>query len=419
MPVVTRFLTACALCGLLAACAQKAAPRPAPPPPAVQVAAAQVRTVTPVSDLSGLIAPYQNVALSNDLTEPADEVLVNEGDVVHRGQLLARLDTADLQANLEAAERNAASAEAKAVQAEYQGNLSIAQGGNQVTSAQAVVAQAQHNLAYDTGLLSSDQQLLKQGYIAQQSVNQQQTQVRNDQQALDNARAQLASAEANAQANGTPQRGLQAANIAAARASAAQAKAQADQIRVQISKATVVSPIDGIVVNRNLNPGEYPGTRQIFTVQEIDHVYATLSAFSGQIGELRRGAPVSIDSNALPGRTFRGRVVALLSPATPNSSGFVVKVDIANPDLILRPGMAVLGYVARPPVRGITVPATAFLDDNDDSVMVVQNGVAKTARVAMRANDGHYAVVTGLAPGSQVVTDGSAGLSDGERVVLR
>ncbi|MDE2572034.1 MAG: efflux RND transporter periplasmic adaptor subunit [bacterium] len=375
--------------------------------------------MTPISDLSGLIAPFQSVALTSGLAEPADAVLVNEGDRVRRGQLLARLGTADLRANLQGALRNYAAAQAKAAQTGYQADLAIAQGENSVTSARAAVQQAEHTLAQETTVLASDEQLLKQGYIAQLQVEQQRTQVRNDQQSLASAKAVLASAQANAQANGTPQQGLQAANLTAARAAAAQALAQADQIRVQIAKARILSPIDGVIVNRNINPGEYPGTRQIFTIQAMDHVYATLSAFAGQVVGFEQGARVEISSNSLPGKTFEGHVAALLSPTQPNSSGFVVKVDVPNASDALRPGMAVLGRVSRPSVHGIAIPATAFLDDNDDSVMVVESGAAKTVRVRVRANDGRYAVVSGVAAGSHVVSDGSLGLRDGERVVLR
>ncbi|HVA36152.1 MAG TPA: efflux RND transporter periplasmic adaptor subunit [Candidatus Dormibacteraeota bacterium] len=419
MRIGFRILPALAACGLLSACAHQAAQKPAPPPPAVAASAATERTITPASDLSGLVAPFQNVALTSDLTEPAVAVRVNEGDLVRRGEVLAVLSTADLRANLEAADRNAASAEAKLAQTTYQAQLAIAQGNNGVSAARAAVSQAQQNLALAETMLKSDQGLLKQGYIASQDVDAQRTVVENDRQALESAKAQLASAVANAQANGTAGSGLQAANVSAARAAVAQARAQADAIRVQIAKATIVSPIDGVVVNRNLNPGEYPGSRQIFTLQEIDHVYAALSAYAGQVVSLRRGAQVAITSNSLPGKTFTGRVVALLSPTTPSSTGFVVKVDVPNPQGTLRPGMAVLGHVAQPSVTGLTVPSTAFLDDNSDTVMVVRGGVAKVAHVSLRANDGRYAVVTGLPPGSRVVTDGSLGLADGEKVVLR
>jgi multidrug efflux pump subunit AcrA (membrane-fusion protein) len=66
----------------------------------VPVSQAQQGTVYPRTVLSGIIAPLQNVGITSSLTEPADAVYVKEGEHVHRGQVLAQLDTADLRAQL-------------------------------------------------------------------------------------------------------------------------------------------------------------------------------------------------------------------------------------------------------------------------------------------------------------------------------
>ena len=60
-----------------------------------------------------------------------------------------------------------------------------------------------------------------------------------------------------------------------------------------IDKAIIKSPVDGVVVNRNLNPGQYPGSQTIFTVQQLDPVYAELNASSEDVFRIRRGATVS------------------------------------------------------------------------------------------------------------------------------
>src|ERR1700719_3199345 len=96
---------------LAAGCGSKAPP-PKPPPPTVTAAVATQGTIYPSEQLAGIIAPYQNVAIQSTLAEPADEVPVSEGDFVHKGELIARLDTADLEANLAADIANAQSAHA-------------------------------------------------------------------------------------------------------------------------------------------------------------------------------------------------------------------------------------------------------------------------------------------------------------------
>jgi multidrug efflux pump subunit AcrA (membrane-fusion protein) len=377
----------------------------ASPPPKVTVASATERTIYPVVALSGLIAPLQNVAITTSLQEPTDVVYVNEGEKVHLGQILARLDTADLIAS-------ASQAAAHLEQTQYQANLSISQGGDQVRSAQAALEQAQSTLKLAQLTLSRDSQLLSQGFIDKQTVDTQQTQVDVDQKAVTAAQAALAQAIENEQANGTQSQGLQKANVD-------QAAAALQQIQVQITRADIVSPVNGLVVNRNLNPGEYPGTRQIFTLQEIDNVYAELNAFGSQVLGVSPGSSVEMTSPSVPKRTFEGKVIAVLPPTSPQASGFIVKAKVPNQDLVLLPGMTVNANVQTPPQHGISVPVNAFLDDTHQTVITVQDGVAHVADVNEVAEDSKYAIVTGLTNGTQVLANGQAGIVDGEKVAVR
>ncbi|HMD03039.1 MAG TPA: biotin/lipoyl-binding protein, partial [Candidatus Baltobacteraceae bacterium] len=291
MRVLHVVLSGIAVVALLSACGQSAGRRggrPGASPNPVPTTAARLTTVRASSTISGVIAPFQNVAITSSLAEPADQVRVNEGDHVTRGEVIAVLDTADLrgqlaqaQATVEQDTRNAASLSAKVEQTRYTGRLNIDTGQNQVSSARAALAQAQTTLRNDQANLQRYQQLVSSGYIAQQAVDQQQTQVNNDAAAVRTAQANLQTSLTNASVNGNTNSGLQAANIesaiADARAASAaidEARAQVQQIATAIGKATIVAPVSGVIVNRNLNPGEYPGSRTIFTLQQLDKVYA-------------------------------------------------------------------------------------------------------------------------------------------------
>ena len=160
-------------------------------PNPIPTVTAKLTTVRASTSISGIIAPLLNVAITSSLAEPTDEVNVNEGDRVHIGEVLAVLDTADLRAQLAQAQatvvanqRTAESDDAKVAQTRYTAALNIGQGGNAVQSARAALAQAQQNLANDQVNLTRDQQLIASGYIAQQILDQQRTQVLNDQAAV-------------------------------------------------------------------------------------------------------------------------------------------------------------------------------------------------------------------------------------------
>jgi len=401
-------------------------------PNPVPTAAARQTTVRAATTISGVIAPLQNVAITSQLAEPTDAVNVNEGDQVHAGEVIAVLDTADLraqlaqaQATIETDQRTAESDDAKVVQAQYTQKLNIGQSSDQVRSAQAAVVAARSTLANDQLTLSRDAQLLANGYIAQSQYDQQKTQVQTDSSNLRTAEANLASTITNQQVNGTTTTGLQAANVAsvaadarAARAQIQQAVAQVQQFQASISKATIVSPVNGVVVNRNLNPGEYPGARTIFTIQQLANVYAELNASSSDTFAIPVGAPVSISVSGNDTRTYTGKVVAVLGQVTPGSTNFTVKVLVQNADGKLQSGLPVTASASLPPVSGIGIPTTAFLDDTHTTVMVaddeVVDTVAKLVHVHELGSDGKTSIVSGLKAGQVVVSNGQLGVTDGQ-----
>jgi multidrug efflux pump subunit AcrA (membrane-fusion protein) len=404
---------------VLGGCAKKPAPTPAPPP-TVTTSVALAGSVTPAQTLPGIIAPYQNVAIQSTLSEPADSVVVQEGDRVHRGQLLAQLDTADLEANLKADLATASGNEANTTHLHYAGSLAITQGVNGVSQAEATLDQSLKTLATDQRNLQRDQQLYASGYVALQAVQQLATLVANDQQAVRNQQAALRTAKSLVQANGTlGSGGLQSSSIQQSRATEQYALSQAAQVRVQIQKAKIVSSVDGVVVNRALNPGEYPGTRQLFTLQQTDPVFAVVRGSGQQIARMRVGSPADIVVSDLRSKPFHGTVAAILNQINPGSTDFIVKVILKNPSGLIRPGMAVAANVSMPTLRGIRIPTTAFVDDTHTSVMTVRNGTIATAKVRESGGDGSFSVVSGLAPGTRVVSDGQSGFSNGQQVATR
>jgi len=142
------------------------------------VVTASYGSVSPKTLLSGTIAPLQNVGITSTLSEPADIVSVQEGDLVRRGQVIAQLDTADLRAQLQAdiaAPRAAAPRKPKRYD---QAGLTIVQNSNTVNAARSAVRQAQVTLGNDQLTLTRDAALLKSGYIAQSQYDLQATVVK-------------------------------------------------------------------------------------------------------------------------------------------------------------------------------------------------------------------------------------------------
>jgi multidrug efflux pump subunit AcrA (membrane-fusion protein) len=400
-----------------AGCSRGAPSASASPAPHVDTVTAVAGSISPSIELGGVIAPFRQVGISVNLSEPFTEVDVQEGDHVHAGQVLARLLTDDLQAQRASAERLVAEDVAHYAQLAYATNATNAQDSSAVTAAQNALHQAEVSLAGANTDLARYEVLASQGYLAQQTVDQQRTTVAADRAAVDTAQAALAQAQANAQANGQgTNAGEQQQELQAARAAADAAQASVEQLQREIARAVIVSPADGIVDAVNANPGEYPSARQVFTIEQLSNVYALLPASTAQVLQLRQGAAASI---AAAGGTRKdaGTVAAVLDQLQPGSTNFTVKVLVPNPDGHLRAGMPVTAVVDLPPVSGIEIPVTAFIDDTHTSVYVVDGGVAKTTPVHDVSDDGAEAIVTGLAAGSVLVKDVEAAtVGNGDRV---
>jgi HlyD family secretion protein len=366
--------------------------------------------------MPGAIAPEQSVAISSSVDEPAAAVYVREGDRVRAGQLLAQLQVDDLEANLQAALHTAAADDSKALQTYGSAAETFAQSADQVREAKAQVAQTKQTLSEAQRNELRDLHLVGEGYLPALNLDEQRVVVRNDVQSEEAAEAALDTAETTQRVNGNSGSGLQVEEIAQAREEAAAQHATALQLEREIARASIVSPVDGVVVNRNLNPGEYPSGRQLFTIEANTVVYAVLTASSVQVYEITANDPASIIRTGMPRSRFFGHVVAVLDAATAGSTNFTVKVAIPNPDGSLRAGTPVEAVVNLRPVEGVRVPVSAFTDDSRTQVLAIVNGRAQPVRVSEVATDGTNSIVAGLRTNVDVAVDGTIGLTNGQAV---
>jgi multidrug resistance efflux pump len=175
------------------------------------------------------------------------------------------------------------------------------------------------------------------------------------QAAVDTAQAQLSSAEAQlAQAQARldlVKSGARAEQIQAAEAQLAQARAAQRQIEVQLAKATLLAPRDGIVLSRSLHEGEQanPGAT-LMTVGALDPVRLTIYIPETDIGRVRQGQKARVTVDSFPGKSFEGAVMFIAQEAqfTPRNvqtkderatTVFAVRIELANADHALKPGM--------------------------------------------------------------------------------
>jgi membrane fusion protein (multidrug efflux system) len=197
------------------------------------------------------------------------------------------------------------------------------------------------------------------------------------------------------------------------------ARAVYNMARLELSYTDVVAPISGTIASRSIKPGNFVQINTpIFRIVDNSRLEATLNVPERDLETLKAGLPVSLQVDALPGKSFDGKVDRI-APVVDAGSGTFRVVCAFEGGGLLQPGMfgrIRIDYDQR--ADALVIPRTALLDDEDDPAVFVARG-GKAARVSVKLGymDGEWAeVLTGLKPGDQVVTAGKVALREGSAV---
>ena len=245
-------------------------------------------------------------------------------------------------------------------------------------------------------------------------------------QRVDAARSQLSQAKAAqqaAQAALDQLRGPRQRTIQAAQARVQAAQAARDQISVQLNKATIRSPVDGIVVHRLVEPGEVvaPG-RPLLLLSVAGRMEAKVAVDETKIAAVRVGGRARMVADAFPKETFSGRVTEIAPSASEQEGTIEVTIILEDPHHHLKPGMTIEATImgAQSP-GGILVPTAALQrSEGQTSVLVVENGRARKRRVTVGfLGETEAEVASGLAPGNLVIITNLDKVQQGDRVRIR
>jgi membrane fusion protein, copper/silver efflux system len=171
------------------------------------------------------------------------------------------------------------------------------------------------------------------------------------------------------------------------------------------------SPATGVVTQKGAVAGLYvqPGTL-LFEVADLSRVWVIAEVYEHELARVRLGQRATLALDAYPGETFDGVVRFIYPTVDPASRTLRLRVEHANRDLRLRPGMYGQVTIAAAAADGLTVPAEAVVDDGETQYVFVDRGqgrfTAQKVKVGVRAT-GRVQVVSGLAENDRVVTTGN------------
>jgi RND family efflux transporter MFP subunit len=211
-----------------------------------------------------------------------------------------------------------------------------------------------------------------------------------------------------------------------AQATAGAARAQKDVAETRLAKTVVRAPLDGVVASRSVDPGAFVqnmgSDNTMFRIVDNRLLDLAVAVPSSRLSDIRVGQPLTFATDAVPGRTFEGRV-RFVNPAADVASRTVkVFVEVPNAAGTLRSGLFVKGeIVIGERANVLTAPRAAILSwdlAKKQAVLYALDGeIARKRTVTTGATSGDQVeIVSGLAKGDRVVTRGGFNLRDGDPV---
>jgi len=337
-----------------------------------------------VLQATGYVTARREATVSAQITGTLTAVLIEEGESVKTGQVLARLDDTAQRAAL--AQTQAQLRAATALRVQYQAQLE----------------QARRDLARDRALADADA-------VSQQAAEQAQTQV-------DTLTAQV---DAQAKQQELAQAGIEGA-------------------QVQLGYTVIRAPFPGVIVAKAAQPGEIISpisagggfTRTgVGTIVDMDSLEIEVDVNEAYINRVLPGQRTQALLDAYPNWTIPAHVIAIIPTADRSKATVKVRIGIDQKDARILPDMGVRvsflegaaqGQAATAPLRkGVLVPATAVVEREGHSVVFALDGGHAHARAVAAADTlGDLRLVDGLAAGTEIVRRPPPGLRDGAAVAI-
>jgi len=322
--------------------------------------AVKTQDITVRVNASGTVVPLQEVNLSPKNSGRLAQLFVDQGDRVEQGQIIARMDDREIQAQIEQATANIAQAEAR---------LALTRAGTrseEIAQAQAQVdaAQSQENLARERS--NRYQSLAQQGAISRDQLDERLTNERNAQANLQQAQQKLEQLR----------NGSRPEEISQNQAQLAQTKAALKAIQVQASDTIIRAPFSGTITQKYANVGSFvtPTTSASATSSatstSIVAIASNLEILAKvperDISLIRLGQKVEIKADAFPVKKFQGKV-RLIAPAAiieQNVTSFQVRITLETGQAELRSGMNLdITFFGKTLENALVVPTVAIVTE--------------------------------------------------------
>jgi HlyD family secretion protein len=377
------------------------------PTVSVQAAAVEKTTIQHTINTQAILFPRQQAAIVPKISAPVQKFLVKRGSPVHEGELLAVLENRDLSA----ATQDTGGAY-KQAEAAYE-TTTAASLPEEIQKAEADEQQAKQALDAQEKVFQSRQQLFDQGALPRKELDQSRVDITQ-------ARNQYAIAKRHVDyliAKGKEQ------ELKAAAGQLESAKGKYLGAQAQLSYSEIRSPIDGVVTDRPLYPGEMAAAgTALLTVMDISSVIAKAHIPQDDAAALKVGDKGTM---TVPGidEPIEGKVTVISPALDPNSTTVEVWLEAKNPKHALKPGTSVqLSLTAQTVKDALVVPASSVITTPDGTTEVMLAGTdgrahQKAVKLGIRNGD-DVQILEGVTASDKVVATGAYGLPDKTKIKI-
>ena len=196
------------------------------------------------------------------------------------------------------------------------------------------------------------------------------------------------------------------------------------QVENLLENTVLRSPINGVVTARNYDVGDMCSmSAPIFTVEQIVPVKLLVGISESDYSKVKKGDSVEIKADAVPDKTFYGKINRIYPTIDPTTRTFTVEVVVQNNYRTLRPGMFVRAMVNFGTNNSVVIPDVAVVKQQGSGERFVyvlnEDGTVTYQKVVLgRRMEAEYEVLEGIADGAKVVTGGQIRLKDGIKVTV-
>ncbi|MFH2210208.1 MAG: efflux RND transporter periplasmic adaptor subunit [Pseudomonadota bacterium] len=182
------------------------------------------------------------------------------------------------------------------------------------------------------------------------------------------------------------------------------------------SLSSITATLDGAVIERKVTPGQVVQPADaLFTVADLSHVWLVAEVPEQQAVLVKKGEAAEAEVPALNGKRIEGRLIYVADIVNPDRRTVTVRMDVDNPDRLLKPEMLASMLIQGTPQRRLLVPAAAVVrEDNKDHVFIQLDGTRFQLRPVIlgQESSGYVPVQSGLKSGERIVTEGAFHLNN-------